>query len=471
MDNLHLNRDQLFVLQLFNLEDNDVYSISYNTLKNKDDTALIDIKLANHPIPCPNCSYESPSVKEYVKKGITHSALSDRKCKIIYHARRYVCPVCGRTYYEKNPFVFNSCKISHLTVVNILQDLKNFTETFSSVAKRHGVSPTTAASIFDAHVDIHRKKLPTHLCIDEVYAFKSRESKYVCVLLDYITQEVIDILPSRHMRYLSDYLFKIPLEEREKVEFISYDMWDTYKRIQKTYFPRSVGVVDHYHVIQDLNRHLDKVRIAIMKSFRKGTDGYYLLKKFNWMIFKNADSDLLDENAERKLNYHFKTEMNYHDIYLKLRDVHPHLRTAWSLRDDVVDFYEKCTYENAMENILIIIKKLHDCDIEEMRQFGDTLSKWKKEIVNSFIIVAHSYKVDKETGELIYKSKKMNNGIIENRNKIIKCVKNNANGYTNWNRFRNRLLYVLNKDANFSLYPRPKDSNQEKKEVNRNVAV
>lgn len=471
MNNLYLNSYQLYVLHLFNLEDNDIYSISYNSIKDKNGTALIDITLVNHPIPCPNCGFDSPSIKEYVKKGITHSALSDRNCKIIYHARRYKCPVCGRTYYEKNPFVFNSQKISIKTIFNILEDLKDFNETFTSVAKRHNVSPTSTASIFDAHVDIPRKPLPTHICVDEVFAFKSKESKYVCVILDYKTHEVIDVLPSRHLRYLSDYFYKIPLEERENVEFISYDMWSPYKRIGKTFFPKSLGVVDHYHVIQDLHRRLDKIRINVMKSFRKGTDGYYLLKKFNWMIFKNNDSDLFDPNAKRKLNHQFKTELNYHDIYLKLRDVHPRLAAVWALRDDVVDFYENCTYENAMENLLVIIKKFHECDIEEMRQFGDTLFKWRKEIVNSFIVVAHSYKVDKETGEIIYSAKKMNNGIIENRNKIIKCVKNNANGYTNWKRFRNRLLYVLNKDATFSLNPRPKEKKQdEKKEGGENNA-
>ena len=47
----------------------------------------------------------------------------------------------------------------------------------------------------------------------------------------------------------------------------------------------------------------------------------------------------------------------------------------------------------------------------------------------------------------------MNNGIIENRNKVIKCIKHNANGYSNWKRFRNRLMYVLDKDATYRLTP------------------
>ena len=39
------------------------------------------------------------------------------------------------------------------------------------------------------------------------------------------------------------------------------------------------------------------------------------------------------------------------------------------------------------------------------------------------------------------------------QNAIIKCVKKNANGYTNWERFRNRIIYVLNPKVTYSLYP------------------
>ena len=45
----------------------------------------------------------------------------------------------------------------------------------------------------------------------------------------------------------------------------------------------------------------------------------------------------------------------------------------------------------------------------------------------------------------------MNNAIIENRNKTIKQLKNNGNGYTNWERFRNHNLYVLNDDVNYRI--------------------
>ena len=66
------------------------------------------------------------------------------------------------------------------------------------------------------------------------------------------------------------------------------------------------------------------------------------------------------------------------------------------------------------------------------------------------------YKVEADKGQVVVCNKKVNNAIIENRNKIIKCIKNNANGYTNWSRFRNRVMYVLDPNTTFSLEPREK---------------
>ena len=68
---------------------------------------------------------------------------------------------------------------------------------------------------------------------------------------------------------------------------------------------------------------------------------------------------------------------------------------------------------------------------------------------------AHVAKLRKAAQE-----KKMNNAIIENRNSIIKCIKKNANGYTNWTRFRNRVLYVLDKNSSYSMYPMKKEKKQ-----------
>lgn len=87
-----------------------------------------------------------------------------------------------------------------------------------------------------------------------------------------------------------------------------------------------------------------------------------------------------------------------------------------------------------------------------MQHFGKMMHKWRNEIVNSFIPIDRTNKVRRD-GYVTSQDHRMYNGIIENRNKIIKCLKNNTNGYTNWERFRNRILYVLDPKVGHSLEP------------------
>ena len=57
------------------------------------------------------------------------------------------------------------------------------------------------------------------LMLEETYSFKSDDSKYVCMLLDYDAQSPVDVLPSRKKEYLAAYFRKFPRSERDRVEF------------------------------------------------------------------------------------------------------------------------------------------------------------------------------------------------------------------------------------------------------------
>ncbi len=70
---------------------------------------------------------------------------------------------------------------------------------------------------------------------------------------------------------------------------------------------------------------MNEVRIKVMKGYKdnKASDEYYLLKKFNWLLFKNPEDEdkygrLFDVERERKYNSHFKSYMNYYDLRKKL---------------------------------------------------------------------------------------------------------------------------------------------------------
>lgn len=450
-----------FINDTFNLDPADVEAMGYR--RDDQGNTIISIKLTPRATPCPDCGCRNAHIKNYVDKRINYKLLTDRKTTLIYRARRFICPVCRRTYYEYNPFAFGSQRISRRTVINVLTDLKDFNETMSSVARRYDISPTSVASIFDHHVDLSRNRLPEVLSIDENYCFKSDKSRYVCILLDFISQEPVDLLPSRRYDALASYLGNIPPEERRNVKVICTDMYEPYRSIARNYFRDARLSVDPFHTSQEFHRKMNNVRIRIMKGFnrkdRAGDISYYLLKKFNWILFKDtraADKNglLFDPDRERVRNRKLDRYLNLYDIREMILAMDTQLTEVYDLKLELAEFYRDSTYETAQKNLQELIPKFYASSIEEMNAFGRTLANWRDEIVNSFIIVKYDYKVNRNDGTVTVHGQKSTNSIIENRNKYIKAVRNNANGYTNWKRFRNRILYVLRKDATFSLFPR-----------------
>ncbi|MBP3210225.1 MAG: ISL3 family transposase [Oscillospiraceae bacterium] len=462
-----LDESQKALCSALRLEAEDIESI---TARKADDLMMYDVKLTPKFDPCPCCGSTSvpPKINKYVAKRITHSVLTGMRCVLVYHARRYKCEVCGKTYYEPNPLVFKKQKISVQTVSNVLDDLKDPAVTFTATAARNNISPTTAASIFDTHVNIPRQRLPGILEIDEVYAFKHKElkSKYVCVMYDFTNKTPVDLLPSRTKKCLSAFFEAIPLEERETVQVVCTDMWDDYRWASKKYLKQSIHAVDRFHISKNINEAADAVRRRLMsKCPRKSADGfgrnpdYYLYKSWNWVLWRrdsDVDSDgkpLFATDRTGSYNSILKGIFNYYQIREKLLDLSPELREAWKLKESLITFYEGNTKKEAEEKFPALVQTFRKSSVEEMRKFGKTLAEWRIEILNSFDIQDVSYGIDPATGEISAHGIRPTTAALERRNGILKLLRKSACGYTSWPRFRNRGMYVLMPDTEYRISP------------------
>ena len=128
----------------------------------------------------------------------------------------------------------------------------------------------------------------------------------------------------------------------------------------------------------------------------------------------------------------------YSNLYDMLMGMDEKLTEAVNIKDEIHKFYETCKYEEAKTELERIIIRCRTSNVIELQIFADTLIRWKQEIINSFLIIPGT-------------QKRLNNGLIENRNKSIKLLKHSSNGYINWSRFRNRVLYTLNDDTSIKL--------------------
>ena len=433
--NLILMEIQLMILSSFGIGYEDVESIKCTPTTNgvADSYTLL---LRNTTFTCPHCGSKHIEVHGYYNRKINHKVLSDRNATLIYKVRRFKCNKCNKTFNEANPFAYNNSQISLKTIEEILKKLRYTHATFKMVAQQFGLSVTTIENIFDRHVQIPKQPLPAYLCIDENYAFHNKDinSKYICVLLDFESQNVTEILPARTQKVLKEHFESFSEEERSKVKVVCSDMYDAYRNVPLHYFPNAIHVVDRFHVMQDFNRRLNQVRINVMNTFATGSIEYYLLKKFHFLLFKE-DEELMDILHRGKYNNRLKETLNYYHILQMMLNIDENLKDAYRMRESLYMFYEHPS-KDLKKDLEQLILDMHHCKAPEISEFAKTLSKWFSSIINSFQSL---------------RGRRISNGLIENRNKLIKDLKYNANGYVNFDRFRRRILYTLNSTINYSL--------------------
>ena len=194
------------ITNLFNIELEKTQKME--SIVQSDGFVIVNIQLIPETIKCKFCNRKM-KIHYYSKRPLVHSTLVNRKCTIYYNQRRYICKECNVTFKEVNPFTNTSESVTIETKINVLKDLKFVNETYTSVARRYNLTITNVQRIFDKHVNIPRKKLPKVLSIDEHYfPTSSYDSLYCCLLMNFETGELIDVLQDRKKRILIRILWK-----------------------------------------------------------------------------------------------------------------------------------------------------------------------------------------------------------------------------------------------------------------------
>ncbi len=190
-----------YIQTLFGIKDAIVTNI-----KNDADESLINVyfELKRDVHECPNCKELTDSIHDYRIQKIKGPPLGEKFILFYYRKRRYVCPTCGKRFYENNSFVPRYHRMSTSLVSYILRELRS-TSSRVSVAKRCNISVYTVSRIFN-FISPGKPKLPEVLAIDE-FKGNAETGKYQCILTDPKNHKVLDILPGREARHLSMILY------------------------------------------------------------------------------------------------------------------------------------------------------------------------------------------------------------------------------------------------------------------------
>ena len=128
------------------------------------------------------------------------------------------------------------------------------------------------------------------MCWDEFKSVASAESSMSFAYCDAITHQLVDVVQDRKMKNLVRYFNQFPLQTRLNVKTISIDMYAPYIEVIKRLFPKAKIIIDPFHIIQALNRELNKTRTRKMNQVRfKDRRLYNKLKRYWKLILKNRD--------------------------------------------------------------------------------------------------------------------------------------------------------------------------------------
>ena len=386
------------------------------------------VTLKNNGGRCLCCGKYVTTVKELKVKKI----ILDKDVYVHYSARRLKCE-CGKTFYEENPFCSKEESIvSNNSLKRILEELKRYNHTFLEVAEKFGVSVTKVIEIFDTHVQIKRKALREVISIDEFYFSRHSKNKYAFLILG-LNGEVIDILKSRKKSKLLDYFKYIPQSEKDRVRYVTMDMNEVYKDVINRRFKNAIICIDSFHVMKLMNDELDRLRKKVMHRYEKnkGCEEYHLLKHHKNVLFKEE----LDEKYHYSKYFHqLMNEVDYLNLILKIDEeltkVYQEIKRYYYFNH----YWNEYTRQEAYECLNKFINEFYYTDSEYLIKIASTLDNWKEEIANSFIPYI------KHNGEIT----RLSNGKIEGKNSYIKKMLRLANGYSNFERFRNRAMYCEN---------------------------
>ena len=395
--------NEYFIRNLLHLPDN--FQLSFQQL---DGQALnLVITQERRPHPCPSCGHITDRIHDYRLQSVSDIPLQKEAFHLLFRKRRYVCPQCGKRFFEENGFLSRYKRHTNrfrLQVFSALSEMRSI----SNIADEFFCSDATIRRIL---LDIHYPKpakLPSVLAIDEFRG--NMGEKFQCILADPQHKTVLDVLPGRNSEDLYAYFSQYPMKQRKRVRYIVMDMSSFFRSVMHSCFPRAKIIADKFHVVRLIDWAMEAVRKKEQKKFDSGRRKYF--KHSKRLLLKHR-RELTDEEKEQ--------------VALML-NVSEKIRQAYALKELFYDMMDSRTKIEIKARYKLFLTKAETFQLEEFLKHLPTLREWFQEIMRGILI---GY----------------NNGFIEGCNNRTKVLKRISYGIRNFRVGRTRILHIAHNSA------------------------
>lgn len=315
------------------------------------------------PAKCPSCGHQ-PLYKHGSRVyQYADTAMHGKPVKVEIERQRYRCKECGKVETPEIPSLDDK-RIATRRLVNDIQS-KCFTKTFSDLSRETGLVVNTIKSIALDYMErldqIYVRETPRIMGVDEVKIC----GKYCAVITNIEMRTAFDMLQKRTKDVIVPYFRN--LKDKDRIEWITLDMWGPYKDVLSQEIPDARMVVDRFHVVEKASNALEKLRIKIQGEVDK-SDRLRMKKHLRWGLLRRNKKRTPED--DEKLEY--------------IRKHHPDLAMAYDLAEQFHDIYlhnNRTDAEKAFEDWMKAIPP------EFMGDFGkvaEMVNRHHKNIFNYF---------------------------------------------------------------------------------------
>ncbi|AXQ79492.1 ISL3 family transposase [Streptococcus chenjunshii] len=379
-----------------------------------DSHIVINAMLDYPPKQCPLCNHHMIKYDFQKPSTIPILDIQDMPTLLKLKKRRFQCKSCRKVRVAQTSLVKKNHQISHPVCQKITQ-LHTEKRTNTDIAKALHISVSAVQrqlELLTFKEDFSR--LPEVLSWDE---FSYQKGKLAFIAQDFQTKKIMAILDNNRQTTIKNHFLKYSRKGREQVKVVTADISGSYIPLIKRLFPNAKIVLDRFHIVQHLGRAMLATRIAIMKTFDKGSLPYRALKN-HWRLFQKESRKLSDKPFYSRT---FRQTLTPREIIEKTLNLSDELRYYY-------DLYQLLLFHFQQKNSKYFFELIeeHMGTVNSVLQTTfKTFKKYKKEIINAL--------------EFPYSNAK-----LEATNKIIKDIKRNAFGFRNFKNFKTKILIALN---------------------------
>lgn len=379
--------------------------------------------LTYNPSYCDRCGHINNGYEDIIAWGwkknckVKVTKVCGYNTLLLLDKRRFKCNHCGKTFIARTNVVDFHKQISNDTKLNIILDLIN-KGTEKDIARSNNVSNNTVNRILhnisEDKLVKRQGHLPKILGIDEFKGPKDTISKMAFIIVDEENKNIFDLLNSRKVKDIKNYFKRYSKRQRDKVKFITMDLYKPYYKLMKRLFRNAIIVPDRFHIVLQIRNALDSTRI---KLCIKSNPNHTKLKKY-WKLILKKEADLDDK--KKKYSSCFKKDMSQKEIVTYLINTDETLYKTYNLYQGIL----KALNNKDFESFKKIIHNVKTKDlIKKTKQAIKTFIKMENYIKNAFI---YEY----------------SNGITEGMNNLIKGVIHSSCGYRKFNHLKIRILLI-----------------------------